>query len=500
MGRQYSAYIKGTNYNSGSWFTSCANFTGRAASDGTGARSTVTAGTGYQFIFCNPGAAYPYAIGYGGTVRCWVQASVFPNATYGIYYNANGGTGAPGAQTKTYGYNLALSGTIPTRAGHNFRGWATAPNGGAVYAAGGIYTANAGATLYAVWEPYRHGVVFNANGGTGAPGAQTKTYGSILTLSGTIPIRTGYTFKGWGTSAGTQTVSYNPGSQYGRDQNGGTYTLYAIWQINTYSVQYDANGGTGAPGVQTKTYGVKLTLSSVKPTKTGHTFKGWAVTQNGAVSYSAGAQYGANAPIKLYAVWEANSYSIAFNANGGSGSMGNEPMTYGVKKALTACTFYKTGHTFKGWAITPTGGKIYDDAAQVKDLTSVQSGVYTVYAVWEANKYTVIYNATRNGGTGDTQKTITYGTKLGTLPTATKKYYVFDGWYTAASGGKKVTENFVVTVNITLYAQYIIDASLYIRADGKEKPGFPYVYHNGKWCKGYAYARDKKGWQQGLSE
>ena len=285
MGRQYSAYIKGTNYYSGSWFTSCANFTGRAASDGTGARSTVTAGTGYQFIFCNPGAAYPYAIGYGGTVRCWVQASVFPNATYGIYYNANGGTGAPGAQTKTYGYNLALSGTIPTRAGHNFRGWATAPNGGAVYAAGGIYTANAGATLYAVWEPYRHGVVFNANGGTGAPGAQTKTYGSILTLSGTIPIRTGYTFKGWGTSAGTQTVSYNPGSQYGRDQNGGTYTLYAIWQINTYSVQYDANGGTGAPGVQTKTYGVKLTLSSVKPTKTGHTFKGWAVTQNGAVSY-----------------------------------------------------------------------------------------------------------------------------------------------------------------------------------------------------------------------
>lgn len=319
-------------------------------------------------------------------------------------------------------------------------------------------------------------------------------------MSGTIPIRTGYTFKGWGTSAGTQTVSYNPGSQYGRDQNGGTYTLYAIWQINTYSVQYDANGGTGAPGVQTKTYGVKLTLSGVKPTKTGHTFKGWAVTQNGAVSYSAGAQYGANAPIKLYAVWEANSYSIAFNANGGSGSMGNEPMTYGVKKALTACTFYKTGHTFKGWAITPTGGKIYDDAAQVKDLTSVPNGVYTVYAVWEANKYTIIYNATRNGGTGDTQKTITYGTKLGTLPTATKKYYVFDGWYTAASGGKKVTENFVVTGNITLYAQYIIDASLYIRVGGKEKPGFPYVYHNGKWCKGYTYARDEKGWQQGLSE
>ena len=77
---------------------------------------------------------------------------------------------------------------------------------------------------------------------------------------------------------------------------------------------------------------------------------------------------------------------------------------------------------------------------------------------------------------------------------------MFDGWYTAASGGKKVTENLVVTGNITLYAQYIIDASLYIRVGGKEKPGFPYVYHNGKWCKGYTYARDEKGWQQGLSE
>ena len=66
--------------------------------------------------------------------------------------------------------------------------------------------------------------------------------------------------------------------------------------------------------------------------------------------------------------------------------------------------------------------------------------------------------------------------------------------------GKYETELEEAKKASTLYAQYIIDASLYIRVGGKEKPGFPYVYHNGKWRKGYAYARDKKGWQQGLSE
>lgn len=69
-------------------------------------------------------------------------------------------------------------------------------------------------------------VSYNANGGSGAPGNQTKTYGVTLKLSSTIPTRSGYIFQGWGTSASTTTVSYNPGSNYTGNAN---LTLYAIW-------------------------------------------------------------------------------------------------------------------------------------------------------------------------------------------------------------------------------------------------------------------------------
>ena len=73
--------------------------------------------------------------------------------TYTISYNANGGSGAPGNQTKTWGTNLTLSSTIPTKSGYTFLGWATSSSATtAQYAAGGTYTANADVLLYAVWE------------------------------------------------------------------------------------------------------------------------------------------------------------------------------------------------------------------------------------------------------------------------------------------------------------------------------------------------------------
>ena len=72
--------------------------------------------------------------------------------TYTVSYNANGGSGAPASQTKTYGVNLTLSSTVPTRAGYAFKGWATSSTGAVVYQAGGTYTANSAVTLYAVWE------------------------------------------------------------------------------------------------------------------------------------------------------------------------------------------------------------------------------------------------------------------------------------------------------------------------------------------------------------
>ena len=146
-------------------------------------------------------------------------------------------------------------------------------------------------------------IKYDANGGSGAPGNQDKWYGESLWLSSDRPYRAGYTFLRWNTQQGGGGTNYNPGNQYTSDP-GGTVTLYAQWQINTWTVSYNANGGSGAPGNQTKTYNQNLILSSTKPTKTGYNFKGWATSSNGAVAYQPGGTYTGNSNLTLYAIWE----------------------------------------------------------------------------------------------------------------------------------------------------------------------------------------------------
>ena len=75
-------------------------------------------------------------------------------------------------------------------------------------------------------------------------------------------------------------------------------------EIATYTVTYNANGGTNAPESQTKTEGVALTLSSTVPTRSGYKFLGWATTKDGAVAYAPGASYTVDVNVTLYAVWE----------------------------------------------------------------------------------------------------------------------------------------------------------------------------------------------------
>jgi uncharacterized repeat protein (TIGR02543 family) len=150
------------------------------------------------------------------------------------------------------------------------------------------------------WTSYV--IKYNANGGTGAPGNQTKWKGQTLVLTSTKPTRTGYSFLGWSASSTATTQTYNAGGNYTSDS---AATLYAVWKANTYTVTYNANGGTGAPGNQTKTYGQTLVLSTVKPTKTNYNFKGWGTSASSTtVSYASGANYTNNAAITLYAVWE----------------------------------------------------------------------------------------------------------------------------------------------------------------------------------------------------
>ena len=157
-----------------------------------------------------------------------LSASVPAWTSYTVSYNANGGSGAPSAQTKWKDQALTLSSTKPTRTGYTFAGWATSSSGSVAYNAGCSYTSNASVTLYAKWTANTYTVSYNANGGSGAPSSQTKTYGVTLTLSSTKPTRTNYTFVGWGTSAGATTASYQAGGSY---TSNASITLYAIWSL-----------------------------------------------------------------------------------------------------------------------------------------------------------------------------------------------------------------------------------------------------------------------------
>lgn len=234
-----------------------------------------------------------------GTRTASGSYSIPATTSYTVSYYANEGSGAPSAQTKWHSAALTLSTTKPTRTGYTFVDWVA--TNGTHYNPGDSFTQNNNSTLTAQWKKITYSVTYNANGGSGAPSNQTKTYGTNLTLSSTKPTRTGYTFAGWNTNSSGTGTNYAAGATY---TSNAALTLYAKWTLITYTVQYNANGGSGAPGNQTKKYGQTLTLSSTKPTRANYNFMGWATSSTGSVVYSPGSAYTGNAALNLYAVWE----------------------------------------------------------------------------------------------------------------------------------------------------------------------------------------------------
>lgn len=228
-GANYSITIDGSNsgsrsctFNSRGEYVTLGSYTKRVTMDKSGQAKTI-----------NISAAL--STGISPSSISGSTTYVLPAVTWQwtVSYNANGGSGAPASQTKTYGSNLTLSSTKPTRTGHTFLGWSTSSTAtSATYQPGGTYTSNSGATLYAVWKINTYTVSYNANGGSGAPGNQTKTYGSNITLSSTKPTRTNYNFKGWSKDKSATSPTYSAGGVYTEDV---AVTLYAVWELAYWS-------------------------------------------------------------------------------------------------------------------------------------------------------------------------------------------------------------------------------------------------------------------------
>ena len=128
--------------------------------------------------------------------------------------------------------------------------------------------------------------------------------------------KNGYEIIGWNTSNSATTSSWNVNTSKTISTNS---TYYPITKLNTYTVSYNANGGSGAPASQTKTTNNNLTLSSVKPTRVGYTFQGWGTSSSATTAtYQPGGTYSDNKSITLYAVWKINKVNIKFSTNSGT--------------------------------------------------------------------------------------------------------------------------------------------------------------------------------------
>ena len=355
-----------------------------------------------------------------------------------------------GATINLYAKWTDASVTLPTpaRTGYVFNGWYTAASGGTKIGAGGAkYTPTKNITLYAQWSPISYNVKFNGNGSTsGSMSNQSHTYDTAKAL-------TANAFKR------SFTVTYNYNGNGSANSTATANAAFSGWATSasgnkSYDDKQSVKNLTSTAGATVNLY-AKWTDGSVTlptPTRTGYTFSGWyTAASNGTKIGAGGAKYTPSANITLYAHWSPITYSVKFNGNGStSGSMSNQGFIYDKAQNLTANAFkreftvtynyngngqvnknVKATSTFGGWATSASGNKVYNDKQSVKNLTSTSGATVNLYAKW-------------------TDASVT-------LPTPTRTGYVFNGWFTAASGGTKIGAggaSYKPSANITLYAQW----------------------------------------------
>ena len=145
----------------------------------------------------------------------------------------------------------------------------------------------------------------------------------------------------------------------------------------------------------------------------------------------------------------AATYTVSFDANGGTGTMADVTGVTGSYTLPANGFTAPSGKQFKGWATSASGAVITGTSITVSTDT-------TLYAIWEpipVTEYTITFNV--NGGNGTIPPQTTSGQKLSSLPTATHSgSYSFVGWYTAASGGTQITTAYVFSTNTTVYAHW----------------------------------------------
>ena len=425
-----------------------------------------------------------------------ILSSTKPTKSYTITYNANGGSVSPASKSVSCAFNYwkATNGTAyrfgenynensattmtaqwtnptagtlatPTRTGYTFNGWYTAASGGTKVTSTSVISANT--TLYAQWIINDHTISYNANGGTGAPSNQIVNHGFAATISSTIPTRFGYNFLGWSTSSSAASATYSPGTSITVSND---IALYAVWkqvtlganssvttpitfgdQMYYYKFVPSVSGkyviySTGTVDTKVYLYNASASQIAYNDDANGSSNRNFSLTADlsAGSTYYYGVKYYYATSTGNISVKFGQVYTIAYNANGGTGAPSNQDKIYG-----TALTLSSTKPT-KSYTITynANGGSV----------SAASKSVPCTFNNWKAANGTTY----QPGGVYalDSATTLTAqwtNPTAGTLPTLTRTGYTFNGWYTAASGGTKITPTSVISANTTLYAQWIIN-------------------------------------------
>lgn len=388
--------------------------------------------------------------------------------TYNVKFNPNGGTGKAYTQKCTVTKTAALTANKFSRKGYTFVGWNTKADG-----SGDSYTnkqeilnlsTSNGATvnLYAQWSINTYNITYlGLTEGDTNPNAATTYQVTTPDIKLLSAARTNYTFNGWYTTSNfknkTKATVIKKGST-------GNKTYYAKFTLNSYTVKFNPNGGSGKAYTQkcnvTKTY----TLTANKFSRKGYTFVGWNTKADGSGDSYTNKQeimdltLTNGQTINLYAQWSKNTYTINY-VGLPAGANNPNPATYTVTtNTIKFKNLSIPGYSFKGWF---TNTKYNKKATQI---SKGSTGTKTIYAKVVANKYNIAFNA--NGGTGSTAKmtNAAYGRSYNLRANGfSMEGYEFAGWNTQRDGSGTSYADMESVMNlttkngatVTLYAQWI---------------------------------------------
>ncbi|WP_332448017.1 InlB B-repeat-containing protein [Sphaerochaeta sp.] len=392
--------------------------------------------------------------------------------TYLVSFLSHGATPDPEPLQVTFD---AAYGSLPevafTETGYTFGGWFTAEggNGTSITNEKLVLTAS-DHTLHAYKQPLSYTISYQMQGGTNHPSNQEHYTIETQTCILSDPSRNGYTFQGWYADA----LFTEPAIVQIEQGSTGDRTLYAKWQILTYTLSYSLNGGTNHPDNGTA-YNVEDTINLKNATKNAYDFLGWYKNDAGSGDPLLVLQPGTTGNKTLYALWAPTSYAITYQLNGGVNTNAN-PSYYCIEDdAITLADPGKTGYTFISW---------FDNAqfsgSPVTAIPAGSQGDRVVYASWTPNVYSVTYHL--NGGTnaGTNPTTYTIESETITLSSPSKENYTFNGWYpTGEYSGSPITQiPHGTTEDRVLYANWSPTAYLitYVLNGGTNAAGNPQTY------------------------